>query len=197
MTWTLLAGITGFAFVASITPGPNNIMLLTSGANFGLRRTIPHLTGVVLGFGLMIGLLGLGMAEIIKALPGLFDIVRWAGAAYLVVLAFKIATSVGIADRKTAKPLSFLQAAAFQWVNPKGWAMALGALSAFVDRDQVAMKVALVVVLFLPVNALAVTSWAVAGTAMKRVLSDPVAMRIFNVSMGVLLVLSLYPMLRS
>lgn len=102
-----------------------------------------------------------------------------------------------IVERSAAKPLTFLQAAAFQWINPKGWAMALGALSAFVDRDQVAMKVALVMLLFLPIGALSVASWTLAGTAMKRVLSVPFALRTFNISMGVLLVLSLYPMLRT
>lgn len=79
MTWTLLAGITSFAFVSSITPGPNNIMLLTSGANFGFRRTLPHLAGVVLGYSLMIGLLGIGMAGLIEKLPGLFETIRWLG----------------------------------------------------------------------------------------------------------------------
>src|SRR5436305_3213087 len=121
LTGPMLAAFLTFAVVASVTPGPNNIMLLASGANFGFRRTVPHLLGVILGFGLMVLLVGVGLAAVLARFPTLFMAARIAGMAYLAYLAVKIARAHGIGmGNRTAAPMSFLQAAAFQWVNPKG-----------------------------------------------------------------------------
>src|SRR5215469_386564 len=123
LTGPMLAAFLTFAVVASVTPGPNNIMLLASGANFGFRRTLPHLLGVILGFGLMVLLVGLGLAAVLARFPTLFMIAR---IGYLAYLAFKIARADGIGmGEAAAQPMSFLQAVAFQWVNPKGWSMAI------------------------------------------------------------------------
>ena len=198
MSPTLLWGLAGFALVSSITPGPNNLMLMASGANFGLKRTLPHMAGVSLGFGLMVLLLGLGMAGLFAVAPWLYDVIRWGGAAYLVFLAYRIAVSSSVGQGKTgAKPMTFLQAAAFQWVNPKAWAMAVGAVAAYAPTDHLAANVALVAFIFMLVNAPSVSIWAAFGVGVRRWLDRPAALRAFNLTMATLLLLSLAPMLTS
>ncbi|RJL00503.1 LysE family translocator, partial [Paracoccus siganidrum] len=132
MNADLMLALAGFAFVTSATPGPNNMMLMASGANFGIRRTVPHMLGVSLGFGAMVALLGLGVDRVIAGNPVLASAMKWVSLAYMIWLAWKIATaSAPEGTAGAGRPLTFLQAAAFQWVNPKAWAMALGALSAY------------------------------------------------------------------
>jgi threonine/homoserine/homoserine lactone efflux protein len=195
MTPALAAGLVGFGLVASITPGPNNMMLMASGANFGLRRTLPHLAGVTVGFSAMVLGVGLGVAGIVSRAPWMFDVIRWLGAAYLVFLAWKIATSSGVGGKDAPpRPMSFLQAAAFQWVNPKAWMMALGAVTTYAARDHLAFDVVLIAVVFGLVNAPCVGLWAGFGVGMKRVLNQPRPMRAFNLGMAGLLLLSLYPL---
>lgn len=196
MTWILLTGLIGFAFVSSITPGPNNIMLMASGASFGIRRTLPHLAGVSLGFGAMALVIGLGLVGILAAVPVLFEIIRWVGAAYLLYLAVKIAASSGIGSKPASgRPMTFWQAVAFQWVNPKCWAMGLGAMTTYAEPGAGPWSIALVALVFTLVNAPCVAGWATFGLGMKRLLRKPAAMRAFNVTMGLLLVLSLFPFL--
>jgi len=195
MSWILLSGLLTFAFVSSITPGPNNMMLMASGANFGLRRTVPHALGVSLGFGLMVWMVGWGLAGVIVAFPWIFEVIRWAGGAYLLYLAFKIATAHGVGVGKAGgKPITFWQAVAFQWVNPKAWAMALGGEATYAAHDHLLLNVSLVAGVFMLVNAPCISLWAAFGVAMKRALSRPAAMRAFNVAMALLLVASLYPL---
>jgi len=196
MTLTLILGLATFAFVASITPGPNNMMLMASGANFGLRRTLPHMAGVSLGFGLMMLVVGFALAKIIAALPWLYEVLRWAGAAYMLYLAYKIATSHGNGTKAAPQaPMTFWQAAAFQWVNPKALAMCVGAVTTYAAPDHLYLNVALVAVVITVIGAPCITSWAAFGVGMKRVLNRPGTMRAFNIGMALLLVLSLYPML--
>jgi threonine/homoserine/homoserine lactone efflux protein len=196
MTLTLILGLATFAFVSSITPGPNNMMLLASGANFGLRRTVPHVLGVALGFGFMVMVVGFALAGVVAALPWLYEVLRWAGAAYLLYLAYKIATSHGVGTKTAPRsPMSFWQAAAFQWVNPKALAMALGAVTTYAAPEDLYLNVVLVALVLTLVNAPCVSSWAAFGVGMKRVLNSPATMRAFNIGMALLLVLSLYPML--
>jgi threonine/homoserine/homoserine lactone efflux protein len=196
LTLTLILGLATFTFVASITPGPNNMMLMASGANFGLRRTVPHMAGVSLGFGVMVLVVGFALAGIIAALPWLYEVLRWAGAAYLLYLAYKIATSHGIGTKTAPQsPMTFWQAAAFQWVNPKALAMCVGAVTTYAARDHLYLNVALVALAVTVIGAPCITSWAAFGVGMKRVLNRPATMRAFNIGMALLLVLSLYPML--
>ena len=196
MTVTFLAGLTGFAFVSSITPGPNNLMLMASGANFGLRRSVPHMLGVSLGFGLMVLLIGWGVAGLMAAAPGLYLAIKWLGGGYLVYLAWKIGSAKGIGSGAQAdRPQTFLQAAAFQWVNPKAWGMALGAVATYVTRDNLLASAALVALIFTLVNAPCIFTWAAFGVALQRGLTHPAAMRAFNIGMAALLLLSLYPLL--
>ena len=195
MTHEQLLALAAFAFVTSITPGPNNLMLMASGANFGVRRTVPHMLGVALGFVFMAVLVGAGLAQAFVAVPQLYTVLKVVSVAYLLYLAWKIATAPPLGDAARAgRPMTFLAAAAFQWVNPKAWAMALTAVSVYAPSQTMAGIVAVAVV-FGIVNLPSVGAWAVLGQGMRRALTDPAQMRAFNVLMAVLLVASLYPVL--
>ncbi|MBJ6373108.1 LysE family translocator [Sedimentitalea arenosa] len=195
MTYDLLMGLALFAFVSSITPGPNNLMLMASGANFGFRRTIPHMLGVGLGFVLMILMLGAGLVQVFTTYPQSYTVLKVASVVYLLFLAWKIATAAPVRDAGVAgTPMTFLQAAAFQWVNPKAWAMALTALSVYTPSQSFA-AVVFVAVVFGAINIPSVGSWTVLGQQMKRVLTSPGRLATFNWTMAALLVASLYPVL--
>lgn len=193
----LLGAFVLFAFVSSITPGPNNTMLLASGVNFGVRRTIPHALGISVGFMVMVLAVGLGLGEVFKAWPPLYTVLRYAGAAYLLYLAWKIATSGPMSGeaKGTRKPLGFWGAAAFQWVNPKAWVMAVGAITTYTPAQGYVMNVIVIATLFALVNLPSVGVWVMCGSALRNVLRNPRAVVLFNVLMAVLLVISLYPLL--
>ncbi len=190
-----LLALSAFALVSSITPGPNNLMLMASGANFGFRRTVPHMLGIGLGFGFMIVLVGLGLVRIFDAFPVTHLILTVVGVAYLLWLAWKIAHAAAPdAARAGARPFSFLQAALFQWVNPKAWQMALTAITLYApDRSVVAIL--WVGLVFVVINLPSVSTWTVMGQQMGRILSSPARLRAFNWSMAALLVASLIPVL--
>lgn len=195
MTQQILAALVLYAFVTSVTPGPNNLMLMTSGANFGFVRTIPHMAGVGLGFGFMVFLVGIGLAGLFQALPYSNLTLKVLSVGYMLYLAWKIASSSSVGDRAAgSRPMTFLQAAAFQWVNPKAWSMALAAVSLYAVSESVA-SVAAVALVFTLVNVPSVGVWVIAGTQIKRLLTSPNRLKIFNVAMAALLVLSLIPVL--
>ncbi|TFF39500.1 LysE family translocator [Pseudomonas sp. RIT623] len=193
----LLSAFVLFAFVSSITPGPNNTMLLASGVNFGVRRSIPHALGISVGFMVMVLAVGLGLGEVFKLWPALYTVLRYAGAAYLLYLAWKIATSGPLSgDAKgTRKPLGFWGAAAFQWVNPKAWVMAVGAITTYTPAQGYVFNVVVIAVVFALVNLPSVGVWVMFGSALRNLLRNPRAVVLFNVVMAVLLVISLYPLL--
>jgi threonine/homoserine/homoserine lactone efflux protein len=195
MTPELLAALALFALASSVTPGPNNTMLLASGANFGMRRTLPHMAGVVLGFLFLMASTGLGLGALFTAFPVLHTVLKAVGAAYLIYLAVKIARSSGIGmDETGARPMTFWQAVAFQWVNPKAWAMALGAVTTYAPRDGYAANVLIITLVFGLVNLPCVAAWAGTGVALRRFLDRPGVLRVFNVVMATLLIVSLYPL---
>ena len=196
MTADMLFAFAGFAFVTSVTPGPNNTMLLASGVNHGFMRTIPHIVGISLGCAAMLLLVGLGLGQVFATVPALYTALRYLGAAYLLWLAWKIAHAgpIQLGDR-LARPMGFWQAAFFQWVNPKAWVMVVGAVTTYAPRQGFAQGVAVITVLLVLVNAPTVCLWAGCGAALRRWLTDPGRIRAFNVTMALLLVLSLYPML--
>ena len=193
MTADLFLALLGFAFVTSVTPGPNNMMLLASGVNFGFRRTIPHMLGISVGHSVMVFLVGMGLAGVFKAWPPALMVLKLASVAYMLWLAWKIAHAAAPGEgRQSARPMTFLQAAGFQWVNPKAWAMALTAVSAYVAQPS-ALAYATVAVAFAMVNLPSITLWTVAGQALRGWLTGPGRLAVFNGVMAVLLVLSLYP----
>lgn len=193
MTYELLTALAAFAFVTSITPGPNNLMLMASGANYGFRRTIPHMLGVGLGFVLMVALVGLGLMGLFDAFPITHTVLKYAGIAYLLWLAWKIAKAgMPQTDGSTGTPMTFLQAAAFQWVNPKAWQMALTAITLYAPERTV-WSILMVAAVFGAVNLPSVSSWTVLGQQMTRVLTSPLRLRVFNGIMALLLVASLWP----
>ncbi|KIC21582.1 LysE family translocator [Leisingera sp. ANG-Vp] len=195
MTYELLTALALFAFVSSITPGPNNLMLMASGANFGFRRTIPHMLGVALGFVFMVLLVGAGLVQVFDAFPVSYTVLKAVSVVYLLWLAWKIANAAPVEAKGGAgTPMTFLQAAAFQWVNPKAWAMALTAISAYTP-DQTLTAILLVGVIFGAINLPSVGSWTVLGQQMARFLTSPRRLTLFNWTMAVLLVASLYPVI--
>ncbi|MCB5201980.1 LysE family translocator [Neorhizobium sp. T786] len=186
-----------FAFTTSITPGPNNMMLFASGVNFGFRRTIPHMLGIGVGFlSLLIGV-GLGLGALMQSVPLVYTVLKFAGGAYLVWIAWKIGTSRSLSEGSAgARPMTFLGAAAFQWVNPKAWVMAVTAMATYTNPAYYIPTVLLVGVAFALVNLPSVSTWAGFGSALRDWLSVPVRLKWFNITMALLLVISLWPMLR-
>lgn len=193
----LLTAFILFAFVSSITPGPNNTMLLASGVNFGVRRTIPHAMGVSIGFMVMVLAVGLGLGEVFKLYPVAYTVLRYTGAAYLLYLAWKIATSgpLSPAEPGSRKPLGFWGAAAFQWVNPKAWVMAVGAITTYTPAQGYLFNVVVIACVFAIVNLPSVCIWVMFGSALRGLLQNPRWLMAFNLLMAALLVLSLYPLL--
>ncbi len=195
-TATLLA-LFGFAFATSITPGPNNMMLFASGVNFGFRRTIPHMFGISSGFFTLLIGIGYGLGALLETVPLLYTAIKFAGGIYLLWIAWKIANTHEIGEAKTgAKPMTFLGAAAFQWVNPKAWVMAVTAMATYTDPNSFFLSVMLVGAVFAIVNLPSVSVWAGFGSVLREWLSMPPRLKWFNISMAVLLVISLWPMLK-
>ena len=195
MDWLL--AVFGFALTMSITPGPNNVMISASAANFGVARTVPHMLGIAIGFPAMLVALGLGPGMALIAYPAAHQLLKAAGALYLVFLAWKVATASGVgASSAPGRPLTFLQAALFQWLNPKAWVIALGALTAYTTVGGADMTETLIIsAIFVPVSLLAVVAWGFGGVAVRRILQAPAALRAFNWAMALLLLASLVPLL--
>ena len=197
LTDTLLALI-AYSFVTSITPGPNNLMLLSSGVNFGFSRSIPHMLGIGIGFVVLLLAVGFGLGALLSAFPALHTALKVAGAAYLLYLAWKIAMTRSVSGREgqDIRPLTFLDAAAFQWVNPKAWVMAVTAMAVYSDPRSPFVSVLLISAAFGIINLPCISVWAGFGTALRGFLADPVRLKWFNIAMGLLLAATLWPMLR-
>lgn len=195
MTYEFLPGLIAFALVSSITPGPNNLMLMASGANFGIRRTLPHMAGVALGFVVMTILMGAGLISVFETWPVAHLVLKVAATLYMLWLAWKIAHAAAPREGEAGgTPMTFLQAAAFQWVNPKAWAMAITAITVYSPSNAL-WAIVLVACIFGAVNLPAVGSWAGLGREMRRFLTNPARLTAFNWTMAILLVVSLYPIL--
>ncbi len=192
MQLEILLALVTFAFVASATPGPNNLMLMASGANFGIRRTMPHFFGIAFGFLIMVVLVGTGLVGIFNSYPQSYDTLRGFSIVYLSYLAWKIATSNPAAGDARATPLTALQAALFQWVNPKAWALGLTAVTVYAPSQSFAAVVLIALVLGL-VNMPSIFVWIVLGQKLQRWLTNRRRLRWFNYTMAVLLLTSIYP----
>lgn len=194
-----LAALALFGFVMSITPGPNNLMVLASGANFGFRRTVPHILGITLGFAFMAALVGFGLGQALLRAPLAQEILRWGGLAYMLYLAARLlgvgggAGGLAPAGGAGGRPMRFLEAAAFQWVNPKAWVIALGAVAAYVGPSEPVAGALIVGSVFAIVCLPCVAAWTGFGAGLRAFLSAPGRMRLFNAVMAGLLLLSLAP----
>ena len=195
MSYSLLIAFVLFATVMFFTPGPNNIMLLSSGLTYGFRPTIPHIAGITVGFAFMVGAVGLGLGTIFIAYPVLQTVLKYAGVVYLIYLAAAIAMSGPVsADQDNRRgPMTFWGAAMFQWVNAKGWVMVIGTITAYAAIAAYPWNIAIQVGLSLLLGILSCTAWALFGTALRPVLTSRLAVRTFNIVMAVLLLASLYP----
>lgn len=186
-----------FAFTTSITPGPNNMMLLASGVNFGLRRTIPHMLGIEVGFASLLIACGFGLGALLHSMPFVYLVLKIAGGAYLLYIAWSIGTSRTLGEGgEAATPMSFWAAALFQWVNPKAWVMSVSSMAAYADASEPVRSVLLVAFAFVLLALPCQGGWAGFGALLRDWLSHPVRLKWFNISMAVLLVLSLWPMLK-
>ena len=185
-----------FATVMFFTPGPNNIMLLSSGLTYGFRRTLPHVAGITIGVAFMIGTVGLGLGTIFIAWPVLQTILKYAGVGYLVYLAAAIAMSGPASAQDNRRgPMTFWGAAMFQWINVKGWVMVIGSITAYAAIASFPWNIVIQVALCLLLGVLACSAWALFGSALRPLLTSPGAVRAFNIVMALLLLASLYPVL--
>jgi threonine/homoserine/homoserine lactone efflux protein len=183
-----------FAAVMFFTPGPNNIMVMSSGLTYGFRRTLPHILGVVVGFAFMVGAVGLGFGTVFIAFPVLQIILKYIGAAYLIYLAVMIAMAGPPEPGEASRgPLTFWQGAMFQWVNVKGWVAIIGTITAYAGIANFPLNIVLQVLIFLAMGAASITAWTLFGSALRPVLTSPRAVRVFNIAMALLLLASLYP----
>jgi threonine/homoserine/homoserine lactone efflux protein len=183
-----------FAIVGSVTPGPNNMISTASGAAFGFVRTLPQMLGVSVGFPLMMVALGLGLGQIFLHLPWLHEVMRYAGAAFLLYLAWRIASSAGVEETEAGQPLTFVEAAIFQWLNPKAWTLALGALAAFttpgLGMGASLLEIGLLAALFGVIAFLALVIWCLFGVVIARALRNARRQKIFQLSLAALLAVS-------
>ncbi|GAC1339960.1 MAG: LysE family translocator [Bradyrhizobium sp.] len=195
MSQSLLIAFLMFAVVMFFTPGPNNVMLLSSGLTYGFRRTLPHMAGITVGFAFMVGAVGLGLGTVFIAYPVLQTILKYAGAAYLVYLAAAIALSskAPSGDDSQRGPMTFWGAAMFQWVNAKGWVMVIGTITAYAAIASFPWNIVIQTAISLVMGALSTVAWALFGSALSPLLRSPRMVRAFNILMAVLLLVSLYP----
>ncbi|WP_372993744.1 LysE family translocator [Sulfitobacter sp.] len=195
MSIDVLSALALFSLITSLTPGPNNLMLMASGANFGFMRTLPHMLGITFGFMSLLLLVGLGLIKVFDAFPIIYTVLKVVSLIYLLFLAYKIATAAPVATATaTGNPMSFLQAAGFQWVNPKAWAFGLSIITIYVPASGFApLMLTAVVVAVMAVPSVVI--WTIMGGQMSRFLTSTVRLRRFNGTMALLLVASLFPIL--
>jgi threonine/homoserine/homoserine lactone efflux protein len=197
MPLDLFLALVTFAFVMACTPGPNNIMLTASGVNFGFARSLPHMSGITIGFLVLVGACAAGLGLAFAAVPALQTALKVAGAAYMLWLAWKVANAGAAGDGGgdgAGQPLTFLQAAAFQWVNPKGVVAALSGIALFMRPGHALADFTIMLAIFGLATTVSVVIWTGFGVALRRLLQNPVHARIFNVAMALLLVASIVPM---
>ncbi|MBS0533803.1 MAG: LysE family translocator [Proteobacteria bacterium] len=196
MPYDVFAALTLFVFVTAFTPGPNNIMVTASGVNFGFMRTVPHMAGITAGFVVLVVAAAAGLGAIFAAAPGLQTALKIAGALYMLWLAWKVANSRPDSGAKVdlGRPMTFLQAAAFQWVNPKAVVMALTVIALYVRPEHQLKDVLIVLAVEVLATVGTVVTWTGFGVALRGLLANPRHARTFNIVMALLLVVSIVPM---
>ncbi|MGI1679449.1 MAG: LysE family translocator [Cellvibrionaceae bacterium] len=187
-----------FCLVTSITPGPNTIMLMASGLNHGINKSLPHLFGIIFGFQIMLACIGLGFGVVFSSYPIIHQVIKVFGIGYLLFIAWKIANSSNPeASEKIKKPFTCIQAMAFQWVNPKAWVIGIGAIATFTTIGNMMSQVAVIIVGYLTVGALSMLVWLLLGTSLQKLLRSQKQFQYFNMCMGMLLAVSVIAMAAS
>jgi threonine/homoserine/homoserine lactone efflux protein len=194
----MLTAMVLFAASTTITPGPNNVMLMASGLNHGIRKSVPHILGINVGFPVMVILLGFGLGPIFETFPAIHDIIKVVGVIFLLFLAWIIGTThTETKEGERSNPLTFLQAALFQWANPKAWAIATGAIATFTSLStSIHSQVILMAGIFCVVGTPSSTTWVLGGMKLKRILKNNRQRKVFNIAMALLLVISILPALK-
>jgi threonine/homoserine/homoserine lactone efflux protein len=195
MTFSLLVSVAIFSFVTSVSPGPNNTFLLSSGANFGLKKSLPYLNGIMVGLSGMMIALGAGLGVIFTTLPLVYQVLKWVGFAYIVYLAFLIVKSTSKSETGEPVYIGFVKATTFQFVNPKAWVVVASFMATMVPVDAGIAATIFICVFFLVFTYPGAFLWAVAGQVLRDWLSNPLRRRIFNIVSAILLVLSMVPVL--
>ena len=194
MDSSTLISFATFAVVAAFTPGPNNVMLAASGANYGFRRTLPHIFGILVGFCSLVVAAGLGLATLFTIMPWLYDFLKVISVLFLLYLAWKIGSAGCATTKHKDRPLSFVQAASFQLINPKSITVIISSVTAFTSTaENVGTEVTILLIVFATVTICATCTWAVFGTAIAHLLTSQTRLRQFNIIMSLLLVASLLP----
>ena len=174
-----------FCFSTSITPGPNNIMLMSSGLNYGIKRSIPHLLGISIGFPLMILAIGLGLGSLFSKLPIIYPVIKALGVSYLLYFSWKIANaSAPKVKDSLANPVTFIQAVLFQWVNPKAWIMATGAIASFTNPERFKIQMVFILGGYVTVGALCMVFWLALGASLKKLIHNEIAHEVFQYNNG-------------
>ncbi len=187
--WSLVI----FVFISAITPGPNNIMLLTSGLNFGWRRSLPHWWGIVIGMPILVVTIGLGFGVVFEQLTWLHTLIKTLGIIYLCFLSWKIANSSAQEQNRLGSPLTFVQSLLFQWINPKAWVMGSSAIVAFSSQTNIFWDTLLIAFVFFIFTFPSISIWLLGGQTLQALMKKPGLIRWFNISMGLLLLFSILP----
>jgi len=194
---TLIFALLSFVIATAFTPGPNNLMLLSSGLSFGYKRTLPLIIGIMIGFPLMVVAVGLGIGELFEIFPLLYNILKVVGISYLLWMAWKISQTKGtLHTSKTNKPFTILQSALFQWVNPKAWIMAMTSTTSFISNEgDIQLQVLFIAFIYFIVGLFSTHSWTLGGVLLQKIIQQEKSLHIFNVSMALLMVFSVLPFL--
>jgi len=192
---TLIFSILSFVVATAFSPGPNNLLLLSSGLTFGYRETLPLISGIMVGFPLMVVAVGLGIGELFQIFPMLYNILKVVGIAYLLWMAWQIAQSKGsLATHKEAQPFTFLQSALFQWINPKAWIMAITSTTSFINNEaEIQLQVLSIALIYLVVGLFSTHSWALGGVVLQKFIQKEKSLHIFNITMALLILFSVLP----
>ncbi|MBT5031418.1 MAG: LysE family translocator [Proteobacteria bacterium] len=193
----LMAGFVVFAMVTAITPGPNNFLLLSSGLHFGWRRSLPHVFGIIVGVSIVLIVMGLGLGQYLEANPAVHQLIRWPGVAVILYFAWKIITSTSLeTSAKRYRPFTFVEACLFQWINPKALIIMLTMISAYTTPEYSVYSQLTVMVLISTVAAtVATTSWVMIGVNLHQLLKNPKHLKVFNICMGLALVIAVLPII--
>lgn len=187
-----------FCFASLFTPGPNNVMLLASGLNFGVRRTTQHIIGVGFGFSFILMVVGFGLGALFQSYPVAYTVLKYVGAAYLIWLAIRIARAgpINPGGASRGRPMTFIETVLFQWVNVKGWFIAIGAIATYSTIAAFPNNIFILSAIALFFGLASALTWALFGQGLRHVLSSPKWVRVFNIGMAIALVASLYPVFR-